>query len=540
MVILPIVERELRVAARRRSAFWTRLVAAGVAIGIGAWTLWFGGASSSAASLGGPLFTGLSFIAFVFCWLAGPIFTADLLSEERREGTLGLLFLTDLAASDVALGKLVTASVTSFLSLLAVVPVLAIPILLGGLALDEFGRIVLVLLNTLFLSLATGLMVSAGSRHARSAMAVTFFLLLVLTSVPPLLGEFLVKSLEWNPLFEAVTVLSPGFAYFSAQTANYPRMAPAFWLSLAGLHLLAWGFVGLSCWLLPRVWREGTEGRAMLTWQQRWQQWSYGKAAERAKFRRRVLELNPVQWLAGRHRLKRQLLWSFYALATTVWLVALLVSDRLRYDLALTLVVGVLLQSPLKWLLASEATSRWFEDRRSGALELLLTTPLSVRDILAGQMRALRSLFVFPVVSLLAVETLALIVGAGPSESQRGTALLLGVVIVLFVWDLHTLSWLGTWLGLVRPKPMRAFFATLFRVLMLPWIIFLTIMLLDPFISNEACFGSFLVLCAVINSVSFLTARRNLYAKLRLAAAERLEVEQAPPLAGQLAEQPAY
>jgi ABC-type transport system involved in multi-copper enzyme maturation permease subunit len=533
MVILPIIERELRVAARRRSAFWTRLIAAGVAIGLGAWTVWFGEGWRSSASLGGPLFTGLSFLAFVFCWFAGPIFTADLVSEERRDGTLGLLFLTDLAASDVALGKLATASVTAVFSLLAVVPVLAIPILLGGLALDELGRIVLVLLNTLFLSLAAGLMVSAGSRHTRSAMAATFLLLLVLTGAPPLLAQFLVKDLGWSKWFEAVAGLSPGFAYFSALTANYSRMAPAFWASVAGLHLLGWGFIGLSCWLLPRVWREGAGGRLALAWRQRWQRWSYRNAAARAGFRRRVLELNPVQWLAGRHRLKRRLLWSFYGLAAAVWLVVLLVSDRSKYDLALTFAAALLFQSPFKWLVASEASWRWFEDRRNGALELLLTTPLSVRDILAGQMRALRSLFLFPVACLLAVETLALVVGAGPSESQRGVALMLGVVILVFVWDLHALSWLGTWLGLVRTKPMRAFFAAVFWVLILPWLIFLAFMLVAPSLSDLDQAIVFLTPCALINSVSYVTARRNLYAKLRLVAAGQLEAQPAPLLAGQ-------
>jgi len=533
MVILPIVERELRVAARRRSAFWTRLIAAGVAIGIGAWTVWFGGAWSSPANLGGPLFTGLSLLAFAFCWLAGPIFTADLVSEERREGTLGLLFLTDLAASDVALGKLATASVTAIFSLLAVVPVLALPILLGGLALDELGRVVLVLLNTLFLSLALGLMVSVASRHARSAMAVTFFVLLVLTCAPVMLELFLVDGLGWNRLSDTVAALSPAVALYSAFAAGYSRMAPAFWASVAGLHLLGWGSVGLSCWLLPRVWREGAEGRLALTWRQRWQRWSYGNAAARANFRRRVLELNPVQWLASRDRLKRRFLWTFYGLAATVWLVVLLLSGRSKYDLALTFAAALLFQSPLKWLMASEASWRWFDDRRSGALELLLTTPLSVRDILAGQMRALLSLFAFPVISLLVVETVALVVGAGPSESQRGTALMLGAAIIVFVWDLHTLSWLGTWLGLVRTKPMRAFFAALFRVLILPWLIFVAFMLMAPRLGELGVAVVFLTPCALINAVSYATARRNLYAKLRLAAAGQLEVEPAPLPAGQ-------
>ena len=51
------------------------------------------------------LFTVLNAIAFIFCLLAGVFLTADCLSEEKREGTLGLLFLTSLKGYDVVLGK---------------------------------------------------------------------------------------------------------------------------------------------------------------------------------------------------------------------------------------------------------------------------------------------------------------------------------------------------------------------------------------------------------------------------------------------------
>ncbi|HQU46125.1 MAG TPA: hypothetical protein PK867_25150, partial [Pirellulales bacterium] len=40
--------------------------------------------------------------------------TADCISSERREGTLGLLFLTDLRGHDVVLGKLVVAGLGAF------------------------------------------------------------------------------------------------------------------------------------------------------------------------------------------------------------------------------------------------------------------------------------------------------------------------------------------------------------------------------------------------------------------------------------------
>src|SRR4030095_12909288 len=124
MTFLPIVERELRVAARRPMTYWTRFSAASLAIVISAW-VWLGLARRDAppASLGQTLFGALSVLVFGFCLLAGVRNTADSVSEEKREGTLGLLFLTDLKGYDVVLGKFVANSVNSVYAALALFPV---------------------------------------------------------------------------------------------------------------------------------------------------------------------------------------------------------------------------------------------------------------------------------------------------------------------------------------------------------------------------------------------------------------------------------
>ena len=126
----------------------------------------------------------------LYCLLSGVWFTADCLSEEKREGTLGLLFLTDLKGYDVVFGKLVATSLNGFYAVLAVVPILALPLLLGGVTGGEFGRMALVVVNTLFFSLALGMCVSALSRSPRKAMAMTFLLILLFTAVLPACGAW--------------------------------------------------------------------------------------------------------------------------------------------------------------------------------------------------------------------------------------------------------------------------------------------------------------------------------------------------------------
>jgi len=69
--------------------------------------------------MGEHLFWTLSGLAFACALLAGPVVIADCLCEEKREGTLGLLFLTNLKGHDVVLGKLFATSLPVFYSFVA-------------------------------------------------------------------------------------------------------------------------------------------------------------------------------------------------------------------------------------------------------------------------------------------------------------------------------------------------------------------------------------------------------------------------------------
>ena len=77
MVLLPIIERELRVAARKRSTFWLRVVAALVSmvIGIGLMLLATAGVFAT-ATLGGVLFSILTWLAFGVAMSSGLFFTS--------------------------------------------------------------------------------------------------------------------------------------------------------------------------------------------------------------------------------------------------------------------------------------------------------------------------------------------------------------------------------------------------------------------------------------------------------------------------------
>src|SRR5438477_6849904 len=153
MTFLPIVSRELRLASRRRGTYWLRSGAALIVMVIGTW-LFLVMRSEPPKELGMALFCVLTGGAVVFALISGPRSTADCISEEKREGTLGLLFLTDLKGYDVVLGKMVAGSLNAVYSVVAMLPMLAIPLLMGGgITLSEFARMALVTLTALFFSL---------------------------------------------------------------------------------------------------------------------------------------------------------------------------------------------------------------------------------------------------------------------------------------------------------------------------------------------------------------------------------------------------
>ena len=92
MIFLPIVERELRVTARKRSTSWLRVLAALIALLLGAAFLAMNAATgTNTLNFGRALFSSLTWLALATTLGAGLFLTSDALSEEKREGTLGFL-----------------------------------------------------------------------------------------------------------------------------------------------------------------------------------------------------------------------------------------------------------------------------------------------------------------------------------------------------------------------------------------------------------------------------------------------------------------
>jgi ABC-type transport system involved in multi-copper enzyme maturation permease subunit len=401
MNYLPIADRELRVAVRKQSTFWLRVAAAltGLVIGGGCLLLnkVFG---ANSVRMGGILFNSLTWLCLVAGLSAGLFFTSDCLSEEKREGTLGLLFLTDLRGYDVALGKLLANSLRSFYALLAVLPILAITLLMGGVTGAQYWKATLALVNALFVSLAAGLAVSVVSRDSQKALTATFFVLLVLALGGPL-ADGITAGARHRAFQPLCSLSSPAYVLTAASALS----RSAYWSALAVTQLIGWALLALACALVPHTWQDRKRAGTGTT--RSWAYvWRYGGAGRRQRLRQKLIGREPVAWLTSRERWQSRGLWAMASVAVAGVVAALIQAPGMEVWIIWNY-VGVLFTLLLYLWAASQAGRFFVEARRSGLLELLLTAPLNDRQIVHGQWRGLLRMFGLPLALLLSVHVTA-------------------------------------------------------------------------------------------------------------------------------------
>ena len=487
MIFLPIVSRELRVASRRRGTYWGRAGISGAAVAIGCWILIVGHWSSQ-RELSLTLFGMMTGCALLAAFLSGLRATADCLSSEKREGTLGLLFLTDLKGYDVVFGKLAATSLNAFYSVLAVVPILALPLLMGGVAPAEFGRMALAVLNALFFSLAAGMGVSASCRSARKAAGGTLGLLLALGAASPLYALSQMAGgtpLKWQLWFLLPSVWT---TFVTAFDLTYRSQGTLYWSALAMTHGLGWSFLAWACLAAPRSWQDRPSGATALKWRERWRSWSYGDPRARAAFRRGLLNRGAFYWLAARARLKPTAVWAVLGFGACVWTWGAIRYHDDWFTESAYVMTFVFLNLMLKVWFAAEAGRQLAEDRREGALELLLSTPLTVREILHGQWLALRRQFLGPVLAVLTLSVVFMVATESHAygENEQGLWILFWVgAMVTLVADLAAIYWVGLWQGMIVSGVNRLAGASLTRIMVAPGVAFALVIALISMVAFQ-------------------------------------------------------
>ncbi len=530
MTVFPVAARELRVAARQAGSYWGRSLAATVALGLFAWVFLLERHVAS-NQLGQSLFVVITTFAYIFAALAGVLFSADCISRERRDGTLGLLFLTDLRGYDVALGKLAASSLAAVYGLLAILPVLGLSVLLGGVSGTEYARVVVVLGCVLLTSLALGMLASTyaadGVRAAGLALGMLLlwqFGIFLAAGLARFLGDAVgTSTAAIDSMFEPLFVVSPITGIMAAFSHGFRKAPDDFAHASTVCALLGVAFLTVASRRLPKIWQVAA-GRPGAGWGGRLKRLRFVGEAQWRQHRQSLLELHPVAWLVGRHWGRRWLVWlGLGGGAAAYFTVALIEGSREWWEVSPILFVTVLAQTVLKLWVAMEAPRLFFADRRSGALELILTTPVDGAELVRGHRLALRRLFLGPAMMLTVFEVLAGLRQFTLHPENHDNPLFAATLAAhMFVFwdDLRTLGWTGQWAGLSATGSRTSVYVVL-KVLVLPWVVFLVLatsmVLLAPRQSDAG--SAMLLVWLAINSVNAAlwrgTSRRSLLSRLR-------------------------
>ena len=477
MTLLPIVARELKLAARRNSTYWSRVTAAlvGMLIVI-AFVVTSSYSSIPSTQLGKGIFMVMAWVTFLFCLLAGTRITSDCISEEKRDGTLGLLFLTDLKGYDIIFGKLTATSLRAFHGILALLPVFALPLLMGGVSMREFLQTALVLINTLFFSLAVGIAVSTYNvDQRRSAGTTLLFLLFITLMLPMIIGLMAPQMRPGQNIGTVVMAVNPATSLVLVFARRMQNASLMFLGACAAVHFMAWCCLALACRAVGNTWQERptTKNKEKIITSLR--SLRYGTVERRRSLRRKLLATNAIYWLGNRDIWKlawaRVLLGCLFAIWVWIWI--RIGKDVFRFEFITGTVL--FLMTLLKLGIASEAGTLFGENKRSGAMELWLSTRMGIEDLIQGQLLALRRIFLPPALAVIGftvlLATLSFTFFPEQPTSLIPKVLTLLAGIFMLIADLATLSWVGMWLGLIAKNAKTVPGSVCLRVLVIPWVL---------------------------------------------------------------------
>lgn len=474
---LPIVERELRVAARDPKTYNSRLALPAVG---GVILLCLSGLAGGAVpqhSVGSQLFYVCFGMLFISCLFGGCQLTADTISSERREGTLGFLFLTDLKGIDIILGKLVATSVGTVYGALGLLPLAAIIFLLGGVNGGVMLRLAVSSLNVLFASLAVGMLCSCLSLKANQARSRALFALIGVSVAGPLAGFIYSWAHDFPAGHRGLTywggflATSPAVTFASSLDVLYQNNARLFWLGNLATHLAGWVFLGSACWLVPRVWQQKAHAKRVFLWSEWWRKFNFGTSQKMAARRAQLLDMNAVHWLTYRERFKDVLPWVVIGMVFVLWLVFWCFVGNDWFQYGIVFFVCILINSIFKIWITSESARRFSADRESGALELLLCTSMPVAEILRGQLLSITRQFRKPLLILTGMEVLLFLISikVSPDKVYPAVALAFIAGIVVLWADVLTIPWVAMWTAMFSKKPQSSNAEAAIVVMLAPW-----------------------------------------------------------------------
>ena len=246
-----------------------------------------------------------------------------------------------------------------------------------------------------------------------------------------------------------------------------------------------------------------------------------------------MLDRNPLYWLSNRERFGA---WGpiVFALVTFavagffVWYYSLASEEAMIVFVA----AFAINDFSMRIRVASAATARLAADRQSGGLEMILSTPMTVKEIVRGTWMAIRHrlLWTFvPLVLLLGFGGMALVF------LGEGRIPVVLFFVVLSIGDFVTAGYVGMWTAMRVKKVQEAAGTALARVLFAPWVVWMLTMPIiyevEPFKRwIDADDNGVLIWAGIIwvtsTVMAYRNARKNLALHFRQAATDRYTFDQ--------------
>jgi hypothetical protein len=238
--------------------------------------------------------------------------------------------------------------------------------------------------------------------------------------------------------------------------------------------------LGLASFCAPRAWQEKPMTECGLR-QSFFRWWRFGGQRRRLARRKKLLIKNPALWLGLRDKGMTRIVWIVFAIVEAM--IAWRLYNRwfnpnyVNYGDWQTLLIFMV----VLWV-GLQACHLFLESRRNGAMELMLVTPLTPKEIVAGQWKAILRIFLLPVLVLVGLqiaeqfqsivemkEAMRHAKQPSPWPVTEQYVELVNSILTL-VGDLAAMAWFGMWMGMTSRKIPLALLKTVLLVCIVPLI----------------------------------------------------------------------
>ncbi len=268
----PIFAKEMVEMARRKRYYFNRVLF-GAALLFTLYTIWEsyhwrvqynGGVNSGLnyrlmARMAEDLFLAVSWVQFGAVFLFVPVFLCGVVAAEREEHTLDLLFTTDLTDREIVLGKLFSRVTALVLLILSALPVMSLIMLFGGIDPQALGRALAATLVAVLYAGAHAIYFSTTTKSPLGALVRTYWWMALWLCGVPLTVGLLVTALYRGRMLGQFGMYCLGSLPFLNPIGAFVTaiVAPAYnqMLSLLGPWFFPLTFVLPASWSMFLIWR---------------------------------------------------------------------------------------------------------------------------------------------------------------------------------------------------------------------------------------------------------------------------------------------